>query len=891
MSLGLSSALTLSLSSYVPATTPVSYDYTITSNAEWGTIPAGLLAGGGLVGVAPGNYSNITFTATPSAMLTITGTDINNMPIIDKLEIGNIANITLTDMRIVSSDWSAASVAAIKMGIVSGTCVISGPVSFTGLKINGNYRGDIDAHATFDYSTDDIPEYACIHATVTGGSFPVGALFVPSFANYVGDLVADGTNIPLSSNNSEGTGFTGFMNVSGGRIVYAECTAGGSGYYATASTPGSSPNPYVAIGWTNRHPMANYLPRGIEGKMSIVSGGQFSLTDNEFTLVGSAYKPSFASGATTDWFRARNNVIDGCYLDVFATTLRSAPTLMSYEFNKISRLFCRVGDANDPHGDGFQHLMFPSTGNWVPRVEFIGNEAVNGSDSRGDATQYIFMSDANGHAYEVHAVGNAGLLLAPNGILADVASNSYFYGNTSLPGKTTHVAHTSAISILLSNGATTQAYGQSLIEANIAEDARTGATASSKVTLRNNVKTGLRNLSVVGDQTYYDTLFGNHTEPNTIAELRSMRTAIGADAGKGAYRDASWVNHTAMTYDRSLEPSFVKFPTVINQTASSTATSAWAKIIGGPDSQSVSVSGGTFDTATSVDLAGTATGVTTGLTSATLSRGTWVRMNVATASTGSTATTATMTIRGTYTFDFNAITATASSYTIADNQGTAYSRITSLPTFTGGVGFIWALRFRVDAYATSDYLFANQTGTQLNLQYQTNQWRLTMKNGSTVGSRFVMSQQAGTMVTLIAAFDLTQTDKELACRMFSNGVELSHASSNSAYGGPTTLANTDIWNTQSLNILSNNTGTLDGAIEWLWFDIYTSIGSMPDVSDPAVLAEFSTDKFAADFSTSILPQPKLAYGGASSLASWDGTFTNAGSHAGANLVKQAGTYV
>ena len=893
MSLGLSSALTLSLSSYVPAIAPVSYDFVIQSPADW-TDPTylALLTTGGTVGVDayPGGYSNISITATPSSPLIITGTDANNMPIIDKLEIGNLGDVKLADMDVVSSDWdasasfSATSIDAITMGIGGGTSIISGAASLDGLRIRGNYRGDIDAYLTYDYGTHDIPEYACINGTVVGGVFTAVGLALNDTSSYIGDLLADGTGYPISvKNHTAGSGFDATFDVVSGRITNIILNNGGSGY---TWPPGAS-SPYGILTFTNQRPMARWLPRGIGGKMSIPVGGQFTMQNCDFRHVSSAFKPAFSAGTSTDWIKTSNNTFDGVYIDLIAMTIRTKPAYCWHEWNRFTNIFGCVGDADDPHGDGQQGIMFPSTGNWVPEIWVIGHEGIIPPGARGNGGQFIFMTDANGHAYQLNCVGNAGMFQAPNGLIADVASNCFVYGNTIMPTVPDRPGHDQAVRILLSNVSTTQAYGQSLMEANIAEGFGTGAVASSKVTIRNNYSTGFVN-SATPD---YSAVFPDNTPPNTIAELRVKRKAIGSHAGKGAYRDSAWIDHAAMTYDNSLEPSFVRFPTVINQTASSTATSAWCKLIGGPDSQSVSVSGGTYDTATDVDLAGVVTGLSTGHTSGTLARGTWVRMNVATAATGSTATTATITIRGTYTFDFNAITATASSYTIADNQNAAYSRVTSLPTFTGGVGFIWAMRFRVDAYATSDYLFANQTGTQLNLQYQTNQWRLTMKNGSTVGSRFVMSQQAGTMVTLIAAFDLTQTDKELACRMFSNGVELSHASSNSAYGGPTTLANTDIWNTQSLNILSNNTGTLDGAIEWLWFDIYTSIGSMPDVSDPAVLAEFSTDKFAADFSTSILPQPKLAYGGASSLASWDGTFTNAGSHAGANLVKQAGTYV
>lgn len=867
---------------------PVSYDYTITNNAEWGTIPAGILANGGTVGVAPGNYSNITLSATPSAMLTITGTDPNNMPIIDKLALGpTLGNVTLTDMRVVTSSWTSGPVDPITMGVGGGTCVISGTVNLEGLFITGNYQSDIDAYLTYDYTSHNYPEYACIPVTVTGGSYPVGVIDLStSTSKYVGGLVADGTNIPLTAQLSGGTGFVGVMDVTGGVITRAEITSGGTGYADTTAA-----TVYSAIGWTGRNVMLNYTCNAIGGKMSVPSGATFNFHNNTIKHVGSGFKPAFGGNSTSGTLSFVNNEIDGYYVDGISFSLPTQPTSLEYKWNRFTRHYGRVTDANNPHGDALQTFML-SGGTFVPLIRAIGNEALNSSLCRSDAQQFLFFSDANLKAHQLYAVGNCGLLLAPNGISADVASNSYIYGNTSLPGKPSSSDHATQVSVLLSNGATTQAYGQSLIEGNIAEDARVGATASSRMTVRNNTKTGL-----ITNSSNYNTYFGVTTDPTTIAEMRTMRKGVGASADYGAYRNSSWINHAAQTHDPTLEPSFVKFPTVINQTASSTASSAWCRLIGGPDSQSVSVSGGTFDTATSVDLAGTATGVTSGLTSATLARDTWVRMNVATASTGSTATTATMTIRGTYSFDFNAITATASSYTIADNQNAAYSRVTTLPTFTGGVGFIWAARVRVDSYpaaGNSRYVFCNQTGTNFHLQYISNQWRMTMKNSSSVAARWSMTQQVGTMVTLIAAIDLTQSDKEAALRMFSNGNQLGHASGGTYNNGLGSLSNTDLWSTQSMGVLATSGGAnvLDGAIEWLWFDIYTSIGSMPDVGDPAVLAEFSTDKFASDGSTTVLPQPKLFYGGTSSLSLWDSNttgFPNGGSLASAPLIRQGAT--
>lgn len=875
-------------------TVPVFDHIVTTSNGGLAGIPAQYLTDGGYIGVAPGNYGSVTFTATPTAMLNISGTDSNNMPVFDQLQVGNLAYIKLEYLDIVSSDWnasasnSAVSNAALTMGIGGGTSTISGPVIFDNLRFRGNYRGDIDAYLTYDYGTHDVPEYACIHGIQSGGVFTAVQLAPNDTSSYVGDLLADGVDYPISvKNNTAGSGFSALFDVVAGRMTNLRLLNGGSGY----TWPAGATSPYAILTFPNQRPMARWLPRGISGKMSIPIGGQFTMQNCTFNLVSSAFKPAFAAGSSTDWIKTSNNTIDGVYIDCIAMTLRTKPAYCWHEWNKFTNIFGCIGDADDPHGDGQQGIMFPSTGNWVPEIWVIGHEGLIPPGARGNAGQFIFFTDANGHAYQLNLVGNAGMFQSPNGAIADVASNCFVYGNTIVPTVPDRPGHDQAVRILLSNVATTQAYGQSLMEANIAEGFGTGAAASSKVTIRNNYSTGFVN-SPTPD---YSAVFPDNTPPNTIAEMRVKRKAIGAHAGKGAYRDSAWIDHVNRTYNPALEPSFIRFPTVINQPASSTATSAWAKLIGGPDLQTVSVSAGTFETATDVDLNGVITGLSSGHTSATLARGTWIRWIISTAATGSTPTTATMTVRGTYTFTFTAITATASSYAVADNQGTAYSKITTLPVFTGAQGFLMAMRVRADAYVANDPLLANGTGTNFNLIWAGNQWRMTLKSSSTIAPRWAMAPAVGQMQTLIIAIDMTKTTNIEGCRMFSNGNQLALASGAFPSSGLTTISSSEIWATPNLGILANGGGTLiwDGAIEWFWLKQFSAIGSMPDISDPAILAEFSTDKFipGGGGATAILPQADLFFGDVASLPLWDGTFPNTGATAGADLVKQAGNYV
>lgn len=880
----------------VVAAPPVAYDWIITTPADFASATfTTYKTTGGLVGVAPGVYGSQTITATPSAPLVIEGTDPLNPPVFDQMIVGNLGDVKLRNMLVLSSRWDAsASFSAVSnpcmtMGTGGGTAVISGEVEFDNITFRGNYRGDTNAYFTFDDTTHNIPEYAVIHGIVTGGVFTSLALAqspAGTFtSNYVGDLVPDGTNYPITVKAPvTGSGFEAYFDVVGGYITNLNLVNGGSGYtFAAGAT-----SPYNLLTFTGSRPMARWLPRGISGKMSIPVGGKFTMKNCNFQLVSSMFKPAFATGTSTDWIETFNVSGDLIYLDGIAMTIRTQPAHAYHKFDKFFRFFCCSGDAEDPHGDGLQGIMVPSTGNWVPDVYCIGIEALTPPSCRGNAGQFIFMADANGHAYQLHAVGCCGMFQSSNGLIADVASNCFVYGNTVLPGHPSKGGHDSAIRILLSNSAS--AYGQSIMEANIAEGLGTGAAASSNVTLRNNYSTGL----LTSPTPDYSAVFPDSSSPTTIAEMRVKRKAIGIHADKGAYRDPLWIDHAAMTYDPTREPSFIRFPTVIDQPLSGFATSGWAKLIGGPDLQTVSISNGTFETATDVSFGGVATGVVSGLTSATLARGTWIRTIVPTSALGSTATQAILTVRGTYTFTFSDVTLLSSSLTVADNQAAAWSQCNTLPTFTGAQGLIFAMRFRMDAYATNKTLFGNGNGANLVTLWAGNQWRSTIKNSSTA-PRWTMTQAAGQMVTMVQAYDFTKTTKEEGARCFVNGNPLGHATSNSNFpsSGTTTISSSDIWATPDLGILAKGDGTdiIDGAGEWFWFDHYASAASMPDIGDPVVLADFSADKFlvSGDGSTPLLPQPALFWGGASSLSLWNGTFPNAGRTAGADLIRQGAT--
>lgn len=875
-------------------TVPVFDHVVTTTNGGFAGIPAGLLANGGTVGVAPGNYANQSLAANPSAMLYISGTDSNNMPVIDKFVCGNgngfiIGNLDISYLDFTQSQWISGPQDIFVFGNPSppqNTAVMMNDVTIHNCRFRGSYRGDINAYATFDTSVN-LPEYANLSVTVAGGSYPVGDITILPENSYVGDLVADGTNIPLSANATGGSGFAGYMNVSGGVITYATITSGGTGY----TTPS---HPAKAISWTGKVPMASYLPNGVGGKVTITLGTTLTFRDNYLVLIARGFIPTTTIiGSLIE----EGNFYHKFYTDAFATGINGsvAAQYIGHKWNRGLNQFSRTYDPTNPHGDGGQHWMTNFTGTVNPVVEYIGNIYLQTPNCRGDAGQGIFLADpgVNNLGYCAHVVGNYGGMLAPNGIIQEISDNCYVYGNTVIPGHPSNAGHANSIIIGLSNSSqgTSLIYGGSYVAKNITERIATTRTGAAQVLIENNTTTGFQNSATPA---IYTTIFGDNAPVYSIEDVIARRKAIGAYADNGAFRDALWIDHVNRTYDRSREPSVIHWPTKINQPVSSAANSQWSRLLGGPDTVPVTATGGTFDTATYVNNSQVASGtVTTGLTSATLPRGIFVRSTVNTAATGSTLTTCNLNVNG-RTSSFNAITQTLSSYTQADNQNTAWNKVTSVPSFTNAEGIILACRIKADSYVNNMTVIANSTGNNFNLLYSGNQWRAQFKSSANVAARFGMTQQAGTYITLLLAVDLTKDNAGEGLTMVSDGIVLALSSTNVVFPatGLLRLSTADLFPSASMGVMANGNGgnIFQGGIEWLWFNAYASAAAMPNIADPLIMAEFSTDKFnTATGATGILAAP-LWFGYGANLGEYNGSIPNRGT-SGGPAVLQAGTWI
>ena len=896
MSLGLS-PLALCLSQpHVGGGGGSAFDYIVTtSNGGLAGIPSQYQTGGGYIGVAPGNYSGQSFTFSPSSTLYISGTDSNNMPVFDTTITGNaIGNLDISYIIFTRVDWNGTpSRDAFTFGTGGGTAVISNDVTIHDCIFRGTYRGDYNAYDTFDTGAT-LPEYANIPAVMSGGSYPVGDITstIPAANKYVGDLLPDQTGVAMIPRATGGTGFAGTFDVVGGYITNAIITNGGSGYAHGANT--AVPHPAMAITWTGQNPMANYMVNAVGGQVQVNLNKTLTVRDCQFQLVNRGWIPSMTVIGT---FVHEGNSYHKYYTDACATGINATTIAQGiyHRWNTGVDQFSTTYDPLNPHGDFIQHFMKLSI-TYNPYVEIIGNESINTPNCRGDAGQFIFMADPSSanNGYTLHVVGNYGGMSAPNGITAELADNCYVYGNTVIPADPSNQGHANAIVVGLSNssGGTSLIYGGSYIANNISERVATTRTGASKVLLENNTVTGYQSSAT---PSIYTTIFGDNADVYSIADIRARRVAVGAYADRGAYRDPLWINHATRTYDRSREPSIIHWPTKIGQAVSSTATSQWSRLIGGPDSVPVSITGGTFDTSTAVNNSNVSTGtLTTGLTSATLPRGIFVRANVATGATGSTLSSCSVDVNGRIN-TFNAITQTLSSYTQADNQDTAWNKVTSMPSFTNAEGIILACRIKADSYTNNMTIIGNSAGTNFNLLYSGNQWRTQFKNNSTVAVRFGMTQQAGTYVTLLLAVDLTKDNAGEGVTMVSDGTVLAQVSSPAPVfpsTGALRLSTADLFPSANMGILANGSGgnIFKGGMEWLWFSAYSSAASMPDITNPAIVAEFSTDKFnSADGSTGILASPLGFYYGAN-LGEYNSSIPNRGTSGGAAAL-QAGTWV
>lgn len=876
------------------------YDYLITNDTDWGTtfaLGAATLSGK-RIAVSPGTYTAKTIASfNPASTVVIKALDPNNKPRIDQITINGSGNMVFEDLEPVVSSWQADG--AINKAAYQLTNTV-GPITWRRCRFYGNYRGTVNP-SSFDFNTNDIPELACI-APIFNSSGVVTGFEVPR--DYVGDLMANGTyNMIFTS--GQGITFSvapvATFTVSAGRITGTTLTSGGASNGSdTTSLTGRS----ALVSWTGQRRMLDWLPRAISTASPQTLTGPFIVEDCSFYFFGNAIKPgSINAGSWT----IRGNWFDGCYQDVnsFGVIDSQVPPAMTFEDNLMTRPWSKDGDPGNPHSDFFQ-LFMDDVGTTTPtdwsNITIDRNIICDGNARGG--VQGFFLADPPPNIYYsgVRMVGNAVISKSYSWTgYIESCKDGYIYRNTFIrfdPTDTTNNLNAASLSI----GAA-QATGNIFTGRNIIEAVNfNGQSAVDNQTLTNLI------LGKNGATLSYATVFANHTgSRTTIAEIAAAYTPNPAYAGFGCFGDTSYIDHSARTTNRNLEPSYLRFADVYNQAVNTTVTSNWSRLQGGVDGRTISVSGGEYRIAD--DSSGTnATAWTS--SSGTVAVGKFVQCRHPTSPNGSTTTTTTLTV-GSQSFVFESTTVPTASFSVVDNQGTARSLFNPRVGETGIRKVLLAIRCKPDAIATNANIIAHTAATVQ---------RLWFPSATTIRYQCISSTRCAlrpslvpdlTTRTHLIALDFTNPNANEGCFWATDidGVLLNGIpGSGGTYDTRTTAGSgTDYGsfvattNAAAATALFSTTGDIglfgeadgggvlfDGRMEFFWMDWGGASYSLPDITDAAVRNKFTADNIGANGQGPTGSIPKLFYTG--NAAGWNAGLTNLGSLS-VPLTLGAGTYI
>ena len=870
---------------------PPAFDYTITTNAEWGTIPAGLLSGGGRVGVAPGTYTPKTITARPSAPLIFEA--VSGLPQLrgdDPLVIGGARNITLRGLALASTAWNPSA------SISDAALTLTGGVEnlvLDGMDLRVGYRGNPDAPID---PTATYPEYACVAATVTGGVVTALTITQP----FVGDLVADGT-YALDFSAAGGTGAAGTMVVSGGNIVSTNLTAGGSGYSTTLA-------PTSVCTFPGQRPFARWQPGGIRSATPTTIDG-LRVVNCSFNGFSSALKPIGIRGTAP--IEIERNLFNAIYMDNISLGMSGTaiPPPVTIRGNFITRPFSVAGkDAGDPHADGAQFFMDKTGPDVTPtdwfRIAIEGNLMVDGL-ARGGIQNIVLLDNAPGLAYAgVRMVAN---LLAsnelPNTLVMEALRDAAIHRNAAIRfDPADAVRNTSAATIALpSSGGT--AYGRSLAANNITEGLTAASAPLVDTTSRPNTVLGLRGATIP-----YASVFANHTGPRaTRAEIAAAYAPKAGYEGQGPF-GGGYLDVATGAVNRSLEPMFVRHENLGGQATSTLVTSEWSRVL---DLGPLAGRNWTVNTgeARVADDAG-GTNATAWAASGAVVPGKFMQRRLTSASTGASSTAQVLTI-GTDAMTWTVTTASAASFVMIDGGGTAYSAITGPVSADVGVRrFAMACRWRPDVLTLNANFLADATASVFRLfMASATTMRLSLGTAARCSIRPAFTPTAGNLIDFLLTADFTNTNASQGVRCAINGNLLldntpgvggafdtrSVAGSGTDYGvwAPTIG---QLLGTTALGVLAEGDGggvRLDGAFGHLWLAWGNASFVLPDLTDAGVRASaFAPENIGPNGQGPLGAIPQ-GYWTAADLteANSGGGIPNRGTIASRPLVRQAGTYV
>lgn len=823
----------------------------------------------------PGTFSTPTLSFTGNAAtVTIIPRDPANPPIFDQLTLSAVSKVKFAQgCKLASSAWSSTSNLNNPAVFISGAC---GALTFDSCTFKGNYRGDISAAID---TVNELPEYACVSATMSGGA--VTALTIPH--PYVGDLLSPGT-YSLALNETGGTGFsatftvtnTTINGVTGNFITSTNLVSGGSGYAGTL-------NPAARLTWTGQHRMVDYI---VEAMRTASGGSCTDLTINNCTM--NDVRNGCKAVAPTNTLTLTGNTIDRFYESGISVglALATAPPVTIISDNFGTRGFYKSDDAGNPHGGFLRPSMQANTpSDWIITAD--RNIYIPGG-SRGVPYFALFSDCPTGIYFRAYVRGNMGLSNGgATGFAMDGMRDCYIARNTWVRFDPSD-ADTASVSVTLPEPAyAANAAGKSYVGLNITENLTNENVA--KIVAKNNVRMG----TDPGAAVYSANLSNPTSLPATKAAALAAFAPSAANAGKGAGGSDGYLDYTNNTLDKTKEPTFVSFDGIADQLTNTAVSSAWCRVLGGPDTQSWSITGGTAQVAD--DASGT--NATVAAASGTVARDKFMRINTTTSSSGSTTVKPVLTING-YTFTFAATTQSTASFATADNQVTAWSKTGTTPTKTGIKRALIAVRKKTDTIVSGANIFcdASASGCRLYAASSTT-YRLQFVSGK-LTYRTTLGPTTNWETHLIA-LDFTATTQEAVAQWYVDqgsgfvNVPIDPVNSTVDVTGTASLSlASQIFAGGSLGVLAkpDGTGVLDGQIAYLFMHFGDATFTLPDITDPAVQNMFTADNINLTNGSGPLGfQPDFFWYGAGGAADWNAGLANKGAQT-LSLTKQAGTY-
>jgi len=786
-----------------PAPTPSPADYTATTEGELDTIIAlgATTLNNKRIALSSRNWSQRTITLAPATAVTFVSQTPASRSNLIRWKIGaGAANLFFEDVQHVTDAWGATSLNDVLA--YNGTGVV-GACTWTRCGFKGGYGGP---GSTGNLWTNNInptgisryPEYACITPTFDATGAVVGSTIQ---RNNVSGLLADGVHALTFSNVSSTIVFTTVptgwtFTVSGGIITTVTPGTGGASN-ATLATNGSIGVLSKCLSWTGQNRMIDYLKFGVQRDASSVSvAGLQSFIDCDFADLANAIKFTPPGGV----------YIAGCtfdciYMDTVALGIGTDGDTggpVTLRFNTYTRGFSAQGDPGDPHADMMLQMYMDDQGGTQTTVEWgpitvEGNVCYDGN-SRGHGQIMLLADNPVGVFYkDVRIVGNIGLSrLSTIGMQSEGVRNAYIYRNTIARYLYDHADNATggAVKSTIAPPAGQAGVGEQSFWANNILENTSGMDGGVSVS-------GDVILGSQGSTLAYATVFstpptdaaGSGTWPTTRSAVLAAFSPTAGYVGKGAAGADGYVDYAAKTINTAMEPVFVVFDSLSNQTTSASVSSAWRKIIGGPDTGTYAVTNGTVQFAD--DVAGTnATGTST---SGSYTRGKYMRLNLTNSVSGSTATVATITFNGSWARTFSSTTASSASFPVVALDTTTpdlFRRASGTLGTDGNVGTLALQRFKMaSAPAATQTLWGSSSGTaRVQLQLlTTGKLRLNLYNGTSNLWRIESNTSVcdNSYHDILFSWDTAQTTESAGRSLYRDGVADSNSASTWSAGGAT----------------------------------------------------------------------------------------------------------